>query len=178
MLFDVDGASALGRAAFAGNLVDVLGKVVIHGEFFPFLDVASCHVEDMALGDQGSDIGIATMIDVFGPASSYGTINGPVTVKGEQINHGTLLIAAPPCFPAINLLPQVFNDLSSFRNVFVCKDAMPVDAGRPNRNFETGVLGINLWNILGLLGLLTRCHFADCKRKRMTRHCLVKQIPI
>ncbi len=178
MLLDVDGASALGRAAFTRNFIDVLGEVVIHGELFPFFDVAGCHIENVAFGDQSSDIRVATMVDVFRSASAYGTVNGPVTVKGEQINHGTLLIAAPPCFPAIYLLSEVFNYLSSFRNVFVRKNAMPVDAGRPNRDFETGVLRINLGNLLGLLGLLTRCHFADCKRKRRTRHCLGKQIPI
>jgi hypothetical protein len=178
VLLDVDGASAFGRAAFARNFVDVLGKVVIHSEFFPFFDVASRHVKDVALGNQSPNIGVATMVDVFGAATPDGTIDSPITVKGEQINHGTLLIAALPCLPAIDFLPEILNYLSSFWNVLICKDAMPVDAGRPNRDFETGVLRINLWSLLGLLGLLTRCHFADCKRKRMTRHCSVKHIPI
>jgi len=143
-LFDVDGSPAFGRAAITGNLLDVFRKVIVDGELFAFSNVAFCHVKNVAFGDQGTDVGVAAVIDVFGTAAAYRAIQGPIIIQCEQVNHRTLFIATPPRFLSIDAFAGVFNYLAISGNAFAGKEAVAVNAAALDIQLVLSEIRVNL----------------------------------
>src|SRR4029079_1901276 len=108
---------------------------------FTGLDPTQTHVNDVALHDARDHVGLATVIDDFRAAAAEGAIEGPVFIEREQI--GVLAFAALLGFAAVEAFTGVLDHLTVGRDAFFGVDAETVNLGFANREFETGVLGIN-----------------------------------
>jgi len=79
----IDGAPAAWGAALAIDPVDLLVETVINRQFFSALDVTQTHVKNVAFYNAGGEVGLARMIDVFGPGAAHRPVDGPVVIQGE-----------------------------------------------------------------------------------------------
>ena len=140
-LFEVDGPAAQSRPAFAGYVFNVFGEMVIDGQLLAFADRAAAHVKNMAFPDNGDNVRVAAVVDVFGAAAAHGAVESPVIIEREQIDHPRLLIAAPLRLAAADAFSGVLDDLPSRGNVFAGVNPPPVDLRRPDQQSEAGEFG-------------------------------------
>src|SRR5450759_4854259 len=166
LLGQVDDAAAGLGAAAALHLFDVLGEAVVHRQFLAAANGALAHVEDVALGVHGAEIGVATVVDDLGAAAAERAIERPVIVECEEV--GDRSIAAPLGLAAADSLARVLDDLAPRGDGFPGVDPAPVDIGLADGELEPGVPWIDrrfsdengshdLWFIRLYLGGIKAC---------------------
>src|ERR1039458_3923303 len=143
LLQQIDDAAALGRTAAAGHLFDVSGKAIIECQFLAALDRAFAHIEDVAAGIPGAEVGVATVIDDLSAAAAHGTIECPVIVEREEIGDGA--VAAALGLFAADAFAGVLNHFAVGRNTLPGIDSTPVNLRFPNGELELRVTRVDGW---------------------------------
>src|SRR5262249_20885593 len=93
----------------------------------------------------------------FSPAAAYRTVERPVVVQREQVDHLVLRIAAALGFFAADALAGVLDHFAARGNVLTCGDTPAVDLRAPDNQLETGVFRVDgrlVFPKHGLRGLL------------------------
>ncbi len=127
----------------------------------------------MAFRNQDANVRVAAVVDVLRPAPACRTVDGPVVVQREKVNHGALLFTAALGFTAIDPLARVLDDFAIPRDILAGKQSIAMDAAALDLQLVDGVIDVDFWfsgaeRLNGgsefRLGVFTRWHSMDCKR--------------
>ncbi len=148
MLFSqIDGAAAFGRAALTLDAFHLFIEAIIDGQLFAGLDIAQAHIDDVAFDDTGDEVRVARMIDVLGAGAAYRSIEGPIVIEREEIDHLTG-VGAPFGFAPTDSFAGIFDDLTADWYELRRVDAPAVDFRFRQLDLETGVIRIDLRNTI------------------------------
>jgi hypothetical protein len=149
LLRKINRAAAEGGPASARDFLDVLREVIIDRQFFALADRALAQIKNVALPDHRFDVGIAAMINVLRTAAAHRTIDRPIFVEGEKVNHAPLLFAAAPRFLPADSFACILHDLSASRDILGGINAPAMDSRGFNLQLEICVFGVDLRGLSG-----------------------------
>src|SRR5947209_1691258 len=101
--------------------------MIIDRQFLAFADGATAHIKDVALPDDGLDVGVAAVIDKLRAAAADGAVERPVIVQGEKVNHSPLLFTAAPGLSAADPFAGVLHNFVARGDVLGGIDAPSVN---------------------------------------------------
>jgi hypothetical protein len=82
-------------------------------------------------------VGVATVIDQFGPVTARGTVNRPVGIEPSQVVQASAspwrpFQKAPSRFPSGDSFSRILNDFASRRDILCRKHTEPVNSRAAN----------------------------------------------
>jgi hypothetical protein len=149
LLRKVNRAAAEGGPASARYFLDILREVIVDGQFFALANRALAQIKNMALPDHCFDVGIAAMIDVLRTAPAHCTVERPIFVEGEKVNHAPLLFAAAPRFLPADSFAGILHDLSASRDILGGINAPAMDFRGLDLQLEICIFGFDLRGLSG-----------------------------
>ncbi len=121
----------------------VLGKMVVVRQLFAGSNLPQADQPQSFPDRPKRQVGLATVIDQFGPVSARRAVNRPVGIEPSQVvqtpaSAGGSLQKATSGFPPRDSFSCIFNNFASRRNILGRENAQPVNSGIADAQLEPG----------------------------------------